>query len=153
MSGVSRYNRILRRWRTREGGSEWRLGRGISCSRRERVKRRETTTGDKELRAAGVVDEAQIAQEVDNAGFAAMAKTAPAILLYWGAGKLAGGLAARLAGKDASALMRAGAGFAGAEVANVGTGTVIRLLTWEDWKPTVESLTVDTLFAVMHGLR
>lgn len=84
-------------------------------------------------------------------------KTAPAMLLFFGAGKFAGNMASRLAGPDASALTRGLLGFGGATVANIGASSVLRALdapdgqAWEAAKPTVETLTVDTLFAAMHG--
>lgn len=88
---------------------------------------------------------------------AAALKTAPAMLLFFGAGRFAGNMSSRLAGPDATALTRGLFGFGGAEVANIGASSVLRALDAPDGealqaaKPTIETLTVDTLFAAMHG--
>lgn len=110
------------------------------------------------LRGAGEAYEDVLAQTGDESeARLAAAKTAPGLLLFLGAGKLAAGLASRFAGKEATALSQALYGTAGATVANIGTSGVLRALeapegqAWEAAKPTAETLTVDTLFALMHG--
>lgn len=110
------------------------------------------------LRGAGEAYEDVLANTGDESeARMAAAKTAPGLLLFLGAGKLAAGLASRFAGKEATALSQALYGTAGATVANVGTSGVLRALeapdgkAWEAAKPTAETLTVDTLFALMHG--
>lgn len=107
---------------------------------------------EEDLRKRGATDEVAIKAAADEAGSEAAIKTGPALAAYFGAGKLAAGFAAKVVGKNASAIEKALSGFAGAEVANIGTSSVLRAIEGEDWKPTIESLTADTLFAVAHGL-
>lgn len=113
---------------------------------------------DKQARATGETDEAKIEERAKTEGVKAAAKVAPQLALYAVGGKLAAGLAGKLVGDAAPALTRAAAGFAGAEVANVGAGSVIRALEAPPGErldaaiPKIENLTADTLFAVFHGV-
>lgn len=89
-------------------------------------------------------------EDAAKAGSAAAVKTAPGLALYMIGGKLAGEAGAALL-KNATPAAKAlvGAAFAGAT--NVGVGTTLRALEGGDWKPTIESLTVDGLFGIIHG--
>lgn len=111
-----------------------------------------------ELRAKGVTDEDVIRSQAEGVAKGAAIKSAAAMSAYMLGGKFAGSLAARLAGPNASSVAKALFGFGGAEIANVGTGSVIRALEanpgdrLEAAVPKIENLTADTLFAVFHGL-
>ena len=88
----------------------------------------------------------------------AAAQTLPALSLYLVGGQMAAGLAAKVAGQEAPAVVKALYGFAGAEVSNVGASAVLRVMEAKPGEkadaalPTMESFTADTLFAVMHGV-
>lgn len=79
-------------------------------------------------------------------------KTAPALAAYLVGGKLAGSVVARLLPEAAAPLAKAAAGTVGATVANVAVGSTLRAMEGDEWKPTVENLTTDALFGIMHGV-
>lgn len=124
------------------GGPEGKAGLVVAALRgaSEAYSSTMTTTGDRE-----------------QANIAAV-KTLPALSLYLLGGQATAGLAAKVLAKDAPAITKALVGFAGAELANVGASSVLRALEappgekLEAALPTVESMTADTLFAVIHGL-
>lgn len=110
------------------------------------------------LRAASEAYETTLVTTGSNSeARAAALKTAPAMLLFLGSGKFLGNMTSKLAGPDASALTQGLLSSAGATVSNIGVSSVLRALEAEEGealqaaKPTIETLTVDTLFAAMHG--
>lgn len=88
--------------------------------------------------------------------FKAAGETVPGMLLFMGAGRVAGGFASSLAG-ESSVAVKTLASFTGATLANVGSSAVLRALgsepghAGEAAMPTLETLTADTLFAVFHA--
>lgn len=110
-----------------------------------------------ELKSQGVTDPFEIEQQSEDAGKSAFQSQLPALAMYMVGGKLAGSVAAKLAGPEASAMTKAMSSFAGATVANIGAGSVIRALEAppgegaKEAVPKIENLTADTLFAVFHG--
>jgi hypothetical protein len=88
--------------------------------------------------------------------FKAAGETVPGMLLFMGAGRVAGGFAASLASESGVAVKTL-ASFTGATLANVGSSSVLRALgsepghAGEAATPTLETLTADTLFAVFHA--
>lgn len=81
---------------------------------------------------------------------AAAVKTAPGLALYLVGGKLAGEAGAALM-KEAGPAAKAIIGTAFATGANITVGSTLRALDGQDWRPTIESLTMDGLFGIMHG--
>lgn len=82
-------------------------------------------------------------------------QTIPATVAFMGAGKLAAGAAGRLAGEGASPMRQAIYGTGGAAAANVVSSAGIRSAEAGELKagiPNLETLTVDGLFALYHGV-
>lgn len=116
-----------------------------------------THAREQELRDSGNADPSEIYEQSHAAGRVALAKSLPQSLLYTLGGKYFGAFGAKFAGLKASVLKKTIAGFAAAETSNVGAGAVIRSLEAEPGHrieaalPSIENLTADTLFAVVHG--
>lgn len=79
-------------------------------------------------------------------------KTAPALGAYLVGGKLASSVVAKLMPAAAAPIAKAAAGTVGAAATNVTVGSILRAIEGEEWKPTVENLTADALFGIMHGV-
>lgn len=88
--------------------------------------------------------------EAQQAAADAALKTAPSLALYMVGGKLAGEAGAALM-NEASPSAKALIGAAFATGTNVTVGTTLKALEGQDWQPTLESLTTDALFGIIHG--
>lgn len=112
---------------------------------------------EQELRDAGMTDPDEIRTQSDAAGQLAGAKSLPGLALYMIGGKVAAKFAGRLMGEEASVTAKTLAGTGAATVSNVGTGAVLRAVEAEKGHrleaatPSIENLTADTLFGVLHG--
>lgn len=113
---------------------------------------------EQELRAKGVTDEAEIARQASLAGGDAALIAIPTMGAFMGLGKLAAIGGAAAVGEAASPITKAVAGTGAALASNIAGSSAIRAIGAEPGKrleaaiPTIESLTMDTLFAGYHGL-
>lgn len=106
-----------------------------------------------EMRGQGITDQATIEDEAATFASGQTEKVVPALAAYMVGGKIAAGITSKILGEAASPVVKALAGTGSATLANVTTGTVLRSLEDpEQWKPTIETLTMDTLFGIAHGV-
>lgn len=105
-----------------------------------------------ELRAAGVADELAIAEGARDAGIAAAVHTTKTLPIYLLAGKAAASATGKLLGEAVSPVLRTAAQTTTATAANVGVGATMRALEGQDPTPTLEQLTVDALWGIVHGV-
>lgn len=85
------------------------------------------------------------------AASAAAVKTAPALAAYMVGGKLAATVTSKLLGATAAPIVKGIIGAGTATAANVAVGSTLRAIEGEDWEPSIQNLTMDTLFGVLHG--
>lgn len=77
--------------------------------------------------------------------------TLPALAAYMFGGKLAASAAGKMLGAEASVAARTALSTGASAASNVATGSIIRAMEGQNWVPTAENLTMDTLFAIAHG--
>jgi len=108
---------------------------------------------EKQLRTQGVTDEQSIQEQSTAAAQSAALKTAPGLAAYMLGGKLSGEIISKLIPEAASPLIKGVAGALGESAGLTATGATLRALEGQDWKPTVESMTMDAIFGVLGGYK
>lgn len=99
-----------------------------------------------------VLSETGDLEKADEEASTETVKVVPHLAAYVVGGKLAASLTSKMLPASAGPVTKGVAGTVSATGANVAVGSTIRALEGENWKPTIENLTMDTLFGIVHGL-